>query len=133
MVWSFVTVALLAASPEFQLGLADGTQVRGSLEAATAEALVLQTDTGRREIPASQLLSIAPGRGVGILRGRRYDLDRLIDGSQLWAVGYTVADGNAAISFGGRSLDHAAACRNSLGSLERTAGTHSQAMGKIMC
>lgn len=101
MVWSFVTVALLAASPEFQLGLADGTQVRGSLETATAQSLVLLTNTGRREIPASQLLTVAPAAASEYFVDAATIWIDLIDGSQLWAVGFTVADGNAAISFGG--------------------------------
>ena len=101
MVWSIVTVALLAASPEFQLGLADGMQVRGSLEAATADVLIVQTGTGRREIPASQLLTIAPAAASEYFVDAATVWIDLIDGTQLWAVGYTVTDGNATISFGG--------------------------------
>ena len=101
MVWSLVTLALFAAPPEFQLGLADGTQVRGTLEAVSADVVVVNAaPAGRREVPTSQLLSVAPAAASEYFVEAATVWIDLIDGTQFWAVSYTVADGKATISFG---------------------------------
>ncbi|MGC3969094.1 MAG: hypothetical protein QM775_17545 [Pirellulales bacterium] len=94
MIWSLLTVAVLAAPPEFQLGLADGSQVRGTFEAVSADAIVVNAAPGgRREVLTSQLLTVAPAAASEYFVEAATVWVDLIDGTQFWAVSYTTMRG----------------------------------------
>ncbi|MGC3966521.1 MAG: hypothetical protein QM775_03880, partial [Pirellulales bacterium] len=91
----------LGGSSEFQLGLADGSQVRGTFEAVSADAIVVNAAPGgRRKVLTSQLLTVAPAAASEYFVEAATVWVDLIDGTQFLAVSYTTSTGKATISFG---------------------------------
>lgn len=100
MIWSAVTLALLAAPPQFDVALADGTRVRGALESLSTESAAVLVGSDRRLLATAQLVGMTPAHASESFVETAVLWVELIDGTKLSAVQYTVAAGRATIDFG---------------------------------
>jgi hypothetical protein len=80
-----------------------GDHLAGTLVAATAQEITLQTEQGRQVLPAGELLSLVPSNAVDSLPfvGAPATTVQLVDGSQLRATDYSVNRGRATIRLSG--------------------------------
>jgi hypothetical protein len=88
----------LAAPPQFDVQLLDGTRVSGSLERWDAAQLVVSTSAGRTTLDAARLDSVTPQVPPNPAAKPAVWVD-LTDGSQLAAADYTAEKGRAKIVF----------------------------------
>lgn len=98
---NLIAFALLAAAPEFQAVAADGSKFKGEIVEFSAEKAVFRTADGLRTVPAGGLVRLTPDAASTQMVATAIVWVRMIDGTRFDAVSYTVADGNAKISFGG--------------------------------
>lgn len=99
--FNLLAVALLAAAPQFQAVAADGSTFRGEIVEFSAEKALFRTDAGDRTVPAGGLVRLTPDAASTSMVATAVVWVRMIDGTRFDAVSYTVAGGDATISFGG--------------------------------
>ena len=99
MVSLLMVLSALAAAPQFDVQLVDGTRVSGSLDRWDAAQLVVTGSAGRTVLDVGKLAAITPQKppaSPAVKPAVRVDL---VDGSQLAAADYTAENGRAKIVF----------------------------------
>ena len=92
-------LSALAAAPQFDVQLLDGSRVSGSLVRWDAAKLVVETSTGRTTLDAAKLASVTPQSPPANSAAKPAVWVDLVNGSQLAAGEYTVEKGRARIAF----------------------------------
>jgi hypothetical protein len=90
-------LSALAAAPQFDVQLLDGSRVSGSLVRWDAAQLVVETATGRTTLEAGKLASVTPHSPPAVSPPKPSVWVDLVDGSQLVAAEYTAEKGTATI------------------------------------
>ena len=93
-----MVLSALAAVPQFDVQLLDGSRVSGSLVQWDAAQLVLETPSGRTALDAGKLASVTAQHPPASAAKASVWVD-LVDGSQLVAEEYTAEKGRAKIIF----------------------------------
>ena len=96
---SLMVFSALAAAPQFNVQLVDGTRVSGSLDRWDAAQLVVTGSAGRTVLDVGKLAAITPQKppaSPAVKPAVRVDL---VNGSQLAAADYTAENGRAKIVF----------------------------------
>jgi hypothetical protein len=95
-----ICLSALAAGPQFDVQLLDGSHVSGKLAGWESTSLVIEGSAGRTTLDTSKLATLtAEGLPASTIKPAVW-VD-LVDGSQLLAAGYTVEKGRAKIVFKG--------------------------------
>ena len=94
-----MVLSALAAAPQFDVQLLDGSRVSGSLVRWDAAQLVVETSTGRTTLDAGKLASVTPQSPPASPAAKPAVWVDLVDGSQLAAAEYTAEKGRAKIAF----------------------------------
>ena len=94
-----MVLSALAAAPQFDVQLLDGSRVSGSLVRWDAAQLVVETSTGRTTLDAGKLASVTPQSPPANSAAKPAVWVDLVDGSQLAAAEYTAEKGRAKIAF----------------------------------
>ena len=92
-------LSALAAAPQFDVQLLDGSQVSGSLVRWDAAQLVVETSAGRTTLDTDKLASVTPHSPPASPAAKPAVWVDLVDGSQLAAAEYTAEKGRAKIAF----------------------------------
>jgi hypothetical protein len=95
---SLMLLSALAAPPQFDVQLLDGTRVSGSLEQWDAAQLIVSTSAGRTTVAAEKVASVTPQKPPASPAAKTAARVDLVDGSQLAAADYTAEKGRAKIS-----------------------------------
>ena len=92
----------LAVSADVEIHTVDGAHVVGQLAGLDAKQVVVETKEGKRTLSASQLLTLSPVKKTKQAKPLPVKI-RLIDGTTVAAVQFTVAGGKASIDMSGRT------------------------------
>ena len=92
-------LSALAAGPQFDVQLLDGSRVSGRLVRWDAAQLVIETSTGRTTLDTGKLASLTLQSPPASPASKPAVWVDLVDGSQLAAAEYTVEKGRAKIVF----------------------------------
>jgi hypothetical protein len=97
--WALIfSSVLLAAAPDAEVRTLRGETAKGTLHSVTEAAVVLESSAGRRDFPASDLLSVtikADGTAPAGVASVWLDL---VDGSRLVGSNYSTTQGKAALT-----------------------------------
>ncbi len=96
---SLMVLSALAAAPQFDVQLVDGTRVPGSLDRWDAAQLVVTGSAGRTVLDVGKLAAITPQKPPASPAAKPAAWVDLVDGSQLAAADYTAENGRAKIVF----------------------------------
>ena len=99
-----MVLSVLAATPQFDVQLLDGSRVSGSLVRWDSAQLVVESVTGRTTLDTAKLAAVTPQSPSASSARKPAVWVDLVDGSQLAAAEYTAEKGRAKIVFSGTEV-----------------------------